>query len=539
MLSGSDALPRTIPSLHAQLLGEESQLKASGKLKIQKKGADTGSKGKDKDKDKDTEGGHHCNSESKDKPPEVKQFRKQVTLATIDTDDLAEAENALKKKKKQVLCMAYTPDRDKFAADIAAALNTSHTPKVDPVISSSLTALVACTECDTIGFHITEDHEFAMEYIKIRNDAKANERKSATPSRRSKLKSDKASRTDHTATSGTSLPLILTESSANPSLQAPTRASLRGTAGAEDGGQWGSVNDLLERLLRVFSGAKIKQSGANICIVNDKKWFKEFRALDFTIGTADEDVQIRVEGGGTIELPLCVDGEETVDLVLTTVAYAPNARCNILSLSWIDEKEDDMIGIALLIDGLYHVQVASSINPQMNKEDEEPVAIMARDNANNDNSSASELGEESDFEEEAGNEPNDAKHEEDADTSYKEDVEPSDDDSTSGEEDSDNDSSEEAMDVPEGVVPPKVVPIPHFDENPVWIWHRKLGHLGLGNMRKLLKMSIGIPITDKQIKAMLGAICPICAVAKATKRVPKEPATRRAKDLGVLIHADS
>lgn len=44
--------------------------------------------------------------------------------------------------------------------------------------------------------------------------------------------------------------------------------------------------------------------------------------------------------------------------------------------------------------------------------------------------------------------------------------------------------------------PPLVAATVDFDD-PVWKWHRKLGHLSWENMRKLLKQSEGIDLTDK------------------------------------------
>ena len=40
----------------------------------------------------------------------------------------------------------------------------------------------------------------------------------------------------------------------------------------------------------------------------------------------------------------------------------------------------------------------------------------------------------------------------------------------------------------------------NFDD-PVWKWHRRLGHLGFQNMLKLLDSSTGMEITAAQIRA--------------------------------------
>ncbi|KFY80857.1 hypothetical protein V499_00312 [Pseudogymnoascus sp. VKM F-103] len=77
-----------------------------------------------------------------------------------------------------------------------------------------------------------------------------------------------------------------------------------------------------------------------------------------------------------------------------------------------------------------------------------------------------------------------------------------------------------------------------FDD-PVWKWHRRLGHLGIQNMRTLLKRSQGMDLTDKQLKDKLGQICPICATSKALVTIPREPARRRSTEPGKLIHVDT
>ena len=83
-----------------------------------------------------------------------------------------------------------------------------------------------------------------------------------------------------------------------------------------------------------------------------------------------------------------------------------------------------------------------------------------------------------------------------------------------------------------------MIPLEEYDSHPVWRLHRKLGHLGFTNMRALLKMSTGIDVSDDQIKLMIGRICPVCATAKGVKHILKDPARRRATNLGDLIHVD-
>lgn len=75
-------------------------------------------------------------------------------------------------------------------------------------------------------------------------------------------------------------------------------------------------------------------------------------------------------------------------------------------------------------------------------------------------------------------------------------------------------------------------------DNPVWTWHRRLGHLSLQNMINLLDISEGILLIKQQIRAELGKICPVCATLRSLVRIPRDPATRRAQEVGALIHAD-
>ena len=76
-------------------------------------------------------------------------------------------------------------------------------------------------------------------------------------------------------------------------------------------------------------------------------------------------------------------------------------------------------------------------------------------------------------------------------------------------------------------------------EHPVWYWHRRLGHLGLHNLRELVKISTGINLTDEQIRQQLKGVCPVCAVTRALVRIPRDPAKRHADEPGRLMHMDT
>lgn len=62
-----------------------------------------------------------------------------------------------------------------------------------------------------------------------------------------------------------------------------------------------------------------------------------------------------------------------------------------------------------------------------------------------------------------------------------------------------------------------------FDD-PVWQMHRKLGHLSLQSMLQLHKNSDGMGLTEKQIKAKIKMICPVCATTRALVKIPRDPA---------------
>ena len=74
-------------------------------------------------------------------------------------------------------------------------------------------------------------------------------------------------------------------------------------------------------------------SSDNVCVVNDVHWFKNFHPLSHSAKLITGDMQIL--GGGDVVLPMC-DARGNVALVeLQNVAYAPDARNNILSVSWM------------------------------------------------------------------------------------------------------------------------------------------------------------------------------------------------------------
>ena len=221
-------------------------------------------------------------------------------------------------------------------------------------------------------------------------------------------------------------------------------------------------------------GTWLADTGANMHIVNDIKWFKEntFRSFpncSMDISTADGSTTLDVKGGGTVQVLLKnLDGSLS-RVSLSDVAYAPQGKCNLFSggifaqkakltgvyndqyMTWVD-KQGRQIGHAIFENGLYHLDIKKEFNP---------------------------------FE--------------------------------SGE-----------------VVAATV----NFDD-PVWKWHRRLGHLGFQNMLKLLDSSTGMNITAEQIRAKLKAVCPVCAVTRALVKIPRDSAKRHAREPGQMVHVDS
>jgi len=89
-----------------------------------------------------------------------------------------------------------------------------------------------------------------------------------------------------------------------------------------------------------------------------------------------------------------------------------------------------------------------------------------------------------------------------------------------------------------GVKPPNVIATIDF-QDPMWKWHRRLGHLEFENMRRLLKISEEMNLTDKQIKDKLRAICSVYATSRATFAISRDLATRRYKTPSNFMHFDA
>ncbi|KZZ88210.1 Ribonuclease H-like protein [Beauveria brongniartii RCEF 3172] len=218
----------------------------------------------------------------------------------------------------------------------------------------------------------------------------------------------------------------------------------------------------------------LADTGANMHIVNDTKWFQKdsFRPFDncaLDISTADCSSTLEIKGGGTVRVVLRNPDGSATTVSLSEVAFAPQGKCNLFSgglfaqkakltgvynhqyMTWVDTR-NQRIGHARFIDGLYHLNIEKA-----------PGLCHSR-----------------------------------------------------------------------AVVAATV----NFDD-PVWRWHRRLGHLGLQNMLGLLNSSTGMEITAAQIKAKLKAVCPVCAVTRALVKIPRDPAKRHAQKPGQMVHVDT
>lgn len=214
----------------------------------------------------------------------------------------------------------------------------------------------------------------------------------------------------------------------------------------------------------------ILDCGANMCICNDLKWFSEFHPFRMEMSMVDNTTSLPILGGGTVMLSMAHSANESFELTLRNVVYAPSSRCNLLSQSklaktgihgrWkgkalqILSPDDLQIGSAFVVNGLYHVQL----------------------------------------------------------NHHKETI-------------------------PSNVRQAPFVANVDFT-HPVWVWHRRLGHLSLDRMKTLLEHSTGMGVTLKQLKSKMGSICPICATTKAVVKIPRDPARRLFDKLGMLLHID-
>ncbi|KAI3129614.1 hypothetical protein CBS147330_5244 [Penicillium roqueforti] len=252
---------------------------------------------------------------------------------------------------------------------------------------------------------------------------------------------------------------------------------LRGSGGVDMGDPVSATLDFSKPVLGAFLAGSfcttdtwLADTGANMHIVNDMKWFKKdtFRTSNLKISTADGSTSLEIEGMGVVNLLLkCPDGVP-VKVSLSEVAYAPRGKCNLFSGGMFTRKAN--------LTGIYNKQYMTWMNDAGHA-----IGHAAFGNGL--------------YHLDATKLPND--------------------------------------DITSGVIAATV----DFDD-PVWKWHRRLGHLGFQSMLNLLRSSTGMEITEKQIKAKLKAVCPVCATTRALVRIPRDPATRHAQQPGAMVHMD-
>jgi hypothetical protein len=93
-------------------------------------------------------------------------------------------------------------------------------------------------------------------------------------------------------------------------------------------------------------------SGASVHITNDRSLFVSFRECSSKIGTCSDGSNLLVEGIGTIEIKIQSRFRPPIILTLGEVAYAPNSRCNLLSIPTLIRRANmavfmDMAGMVL------------------------------------------------------------------------------------------------------------------------------------------------------------------------------------------------
>jgi hypothetical protein len=103
----------------------------------------------------------------------------------------------------------------------------------------------------------------------------------------------------------------------------------------------------------------LADTGANIHIVNNIKWFKKetFRSFNdylIDISTADGSTSLEVKGGGVVQVVLRNPDGSPVKVSLSEVAYAPQGKCNLFSGGMFAKKAK--------LTGVYNDQYMTWIN---------------------------------------------------------------------------------------------------------------------------------------------------------------------------------
>ena len=225
----------------------------------------------------------------------------------------------------------------------------------------------------------------------------------------------------------------------------------------------------------------IIDSGANTHVANDTKWFTDYLTLASDISTADKNGHLHIAGGGDTAILLKdLNGDDPTELVLSDVAHAPSSRCNLLSLSALINKAN--LEVYVNRQGMrIHDQHGNCVGWALEVDGLYHLKTVTQH-------------------------PTPAPHHGPDHVAMMAESDPT---------------------------------VNDFNfENIVWKWHRKLGHLSLDSMAKLVKQADGFPLTEKQIKTKIGALCPVCATTRALVKIPRDPARRTFQSPGSLLHVD-
>ncbi|KAF9695884.1 hypothetical protein EKO04_006260 [Ascochyta lentis] len=236
----------------------------------------------------------------------------------------------------------------------------------------------------------------------------------------------------------------------------------------------------------------IMDSGASMHLCNNKKWFTEFADLPTkTVQVANTKANLDITGGGTVTLDVQTKEGKWNQVTLSNVLYAPDAMCNLLSISQLTNKgatgyvnettfdiihNDELLMDATSYEGLFKLNMYTS----------QPYAF-------------------------AGTSPTAENNDE-----------PEQPNATETNDEPEQPNTTENNDEPE---PQTEEPGFNFNDR-VWALHRDLGHMSLEAMSRLADMLEGMPVSKKEIKARMGQSCPVCKVTTDVVRVPRDPASR-------------
>ncbi|KFY25558.1 hypothetical protein V493_04586 [Pseudogymnoascus sp. VKM F-4281 (FW-2241)] len=170
---------------------------------------------------------------------------------------------------------------------------------------------------------------------------------------------------------GTAPSPVLHANTADTSLQMRSvRAcrKLQRSGGASTGDLGTRESSLSKRTLGAFlvgtsctPDTWLADTGANMHIVNDIKWFKKetfrsFNDCSIDISTADSSTTLEIKGGGVVQVVLKTPHGFPVTVSLSEVAYAPQGKCNLFSGGMFAKKAK--------LTGVYNDQYMTWINDQ-------------------------------------------------------------------------------------------------------------------------------------------------------------------------------